>query len=134
MRWEVRSASKANGNSATKAKPAEPPLIWTYGRDMPEGERVEIRLLEAQVEEHDKAERKAARKHALGSEKSDRISAAIKMAQTEEGIPIGFDRLDADPWLLSVSNGVFTPESKTPACDPPCSTSVIRYLRLKLSR
>lgn len=64
------------------------------------------KLLRVEAEALDSDTRKAARKHALGSEKSERIGAAIKMAQTEEGIPIAFDRLDSDPWLLSVSNGV----------------------------
>lgn len=50
--------------------------------------------------------RKAARKHALGSEKSERIRAAVLMAQSEDGIPIEHDALDRDPWLLAVSNGV----------------------------
>lgn len=54
----------------------------------------------------DPDQRKAARKHALGSEKAERIRAAVLMAQAEDGIPIRHDELDQDPWLLSVANGV----------------------------
>lgn len=64
------------------------------------------KLMRVEAETLDADERKAARKHALGSEKSERIRAAISMSQSEAGVAVQHDALDADPWLLAVANGV----------------------------
>ena len=44
-------------------------------------------------------------KHAMRSEAKERIKAMIALAQSEPGIPLLPDQLDADPWLLNVLNG-----------------------------
>ena len=44
-------------------------------------------------------------KHAVASERWQRLEAMIKIAQAHEGIPVLLDDLDADPWLLNVANG-----------------------------
>jgi putative DNA primase/helicase len=44
-------------------------------------------------------------RHALRSESRQRIEAMIVLAQSEPGIPVAPDRLDHDPWLLTVENG-----------------------------
>lgn len=49
--------------------------------------------------------RAAAAKHARESEKAARISAMILLAESEPGVPVVPDELDADPWLLNCENG-----------------------------
>ncbi len=50
-------------------------------------------------------ERKAQRNHALKSESAARIRSMIALAQSEPGIPVRVEELDADPWLFNVANG-----------------------------
>ena len=50
-------------------------------------------------------QRRALGKHALHSEHEHRIRAMIALAESEPGIPILPNQLDADPWLLNVMNG-----------------------------
>lgn len=45
-------------------------------------------------------------KHALRSESAGAIHAAVEMAQSEDGITIPHDRLDAEPMSLCAANGV----------------------------
>ncbi len=49
---------------------------------------------------------KAIGKHAIGSEKSDRIAALLKVAQSSASVVIEPDQFDVDPWALCVQNGV----------------------------
>jgi putative DNA primase/helicase len=44
-------------------------------------------------------------KHALQSEAANRIRAMVQLAETEPGISITSEQLDADPWLLNCLNG-----------------------------
>jgi P4 family phage/plasmid primase-like protien len=44
-------------------------------------------------------------KHALHSEAASRIKSMVELAQSEPGIPVAIDQLDADPWLLNCANG-----------------------------
>ena len=53
----------------------------------------------------DDEERKMIVRWALHSESRTRIDAMIKLAESEPGIPVAPDQLDADPWLLNVENG-----------------------------
>jgi len=53
----------------------------------------------------DEAARAGACKYALRMEKHAELKAAIQLARSEGGIPIGLEDLDADPWLLNVRNG-----------------------------
>ena len=50
-------------------------------------------------------ERKALGKHALRSEAAARINAMLELARSEAGIPFNADAFDADPWLLTCTNG-----------------------------
>jgi putative DNA primase/helicase len=59
---------------------------------------------EAAHSPHD-SERKELAKHAIKSESRDRLRAMVELAQSEPGIPIQPDDLDADPWLLNCCNG-----------------------------
>lgn len=54
----------------------------------------------------DDDERKRLAKWALASESKTRIAAMIALAQSEPGIPIRHDELDANLWLLNCANGV----------------------------
>jgi putative DNA primase/helicase len=49
--------------------------------------------------------RKTLMKFALSSQSEGRLRAMIKLAQSERGIAVHADALDADPWLLNVQNG-----------------------------
>lgn len=43
--------------------------------------------------------------HAVKSESARALAAMVRLAQSEPGIPITLDQLDADPWLFNVENG-----------------------------
>jgi putative DNA primase/helicase len=62
-------------------------------------------IYEEAVREQDEERRKAVCKWAIASESRGRISAMVELAKTEPGIPVGPDKLDADPWLLNCANG-----------------------------
>lgn len=51
------------------------------------------------------AENRSLAAHLLKSESAGHISAMVTLANTEPGIPISLQELDADPWQLAVSNG-----------------------------
>ena len=53
----------------------------------------------------DENARKSRAKWAMGSENRTRLDAMIYLAQSETGIPVIPDNLDADTWLLTVNNG-----------------------------
>ena len=59
---------------------------------------------EAEVEADD-VKRREVRKHAIRSESSRALNAMVSVASTESGIAVLSERLDADPWVLNVSNG-----------------------------
>jgi P4 family phage/plasmid primase-like protien len=50
--------------------------------------------------------RSALAKHAIQSESLGRLNAMVELAKSEPTIPVLHEDLDADPWLLGVSNGV----------------------------
>ncbi len=58
------------------------------------------------MKEQDQERRIKISKWANASEKMDRINAMVKAARSEPDIPISPARLDANPWLIQVSNGV----------------------------
>lgn len=49
--------------------------------------------------------RKDLAEHAIKSEKAASVANMIKLAQSEGGVPVMVDELDADPWLLNCRNG-----------------------------
>ncbi len=57
------------------------------------------------ADEPDEKLRKAIADHARRSENDHRLSAMVTLAQSETGVPITIDELDADQWLLNVNNG-----------------------------
>jgi putative DNA primase/helicase len=52
------------------------------------------------------ADRNEQLKHAMRSQSEARINAMINLARAEEGVTVPADRIDTDPWLLGVQNGV----------------------------
>src|SRR4051812_47599615 len=54
----------------------------------------------------DNDRRKEAAKHAARSGSEPRLRAMLTLAETEPGIIVGADDLDADPFLLNVANGI----------------------------
>jgi putative DNA primase/helicase len=55
--------------------------------------------------EDDKERRSDIANHAKRSESDHRINAMINLAQSEPGIPVELDELDANPWTLNCLNG-----------------------------
>jgi len=53
----------------------------------------------------DKEERKRLSRHAMQTEAAYRITMMMKLARSEEGIPVAIESLDVDPWLLNAENG-----------------------------
>ena len=74
----------------------------------------------------DENARKARAKWAMGSENRTRLDAMIYLAQSEAGIPVLPDELDADPWLLTVNNG--TLDLRTGELRPHAPTDFITKL------
>lgn len=54
--------------------------------------------------EQDDGRRKQLRAHAVDSEKEQRITAMLSLAQSEPGIPVTLDQMDTDPYLFNCSN------------------------------
>jgi putative DNA primase/helicase len=55
---------------------------------------------------NNQADRDQLLKHAIRSQSEARLKAMVTLAQSEQGVTISADQLDADPWLLGVENGV----------------------------
>ncbi|HLI51013.1 MAG TPA: phage/plasmid primase, P4 family, partial [Thermomicrobiaceae bacterium] len=64
----------------------------------------------------DSEERKRLAKFAIASESSSRIKAMLELGQSEPGVPVTPDDLDADSWLLTATNG--TIDLRTGALGP----------------
>lgn len=56
-------------------------------------------------QEKDDTRRKNLAQWAAQSESASRLDAMVRLAQSEPGVHISVDELDADPWLLGVANG-----------------------------
>lgn len=88
-------------------------LVWNQQRwEVDDGGEVErlaketVRTIYAEAADaEDSSERKAIAAHAKSSESKARLEAMIALAESEPGIPVKPDALDADPWLLNVANG-----------------------------
>ncbi len=71
-----------------------------------DGDTIRVAELDSK-DDRDAAVRKreAITRHAKHSESAAALSAMIALAQSESGIPIDHNILDANPWLLNVQNG-----------------------------
>jgi putative DNA primase/helicase len=78
---------------------------------------------EAGQEKTAEPERKALAAWAIKSEDARRLAAMISLARSEPGMPIAPEQLDADPWLLTCTNG--TIDLRTGALLPHCRDDLI---------
>jgi putative DNA primase/helicase len=62
---------------------------------------------------NDETGRTEIRKHSLKSQNAQRLAAMISLAESETGITLSTDKLDADPYLLGVQNGVIDLRTST---------------------
>ena len=62
-------------------------------------------IREEAADQDDEKQQKSLMKWALKSEAESKVNSMITLARSEPGIPVSPDDLDADPWLLCVSNG-----------------------------
>jgi putative DNA primase/helicase len=89
-------------------------LIWTDGQWRRDKDGAIVRLAKDTVEEifteaeslADSKARKRQRIFALRSQAAARIHAMVELAESEAAVVITPDKLDADPWMLGVRNGV----------------------------
>lgn len=68
-------------------------------------ETVRSIAVEAATSDHEES-RRGLLAHSLASEKASRLTAMVTLAQSEAGVPVRAEDLDADPWLLNVRNGL----------------------------
>jgi putative DNA primase/helicase len=88
-------------------------LVWDGTRFAPDETKKVERYAKATIRQlqsdalaiEDKETREAALKFALRSESDHGVHALLSRAAAEEGITIGANDLDTDPWLLNVLNG-----------------------------
>jgi P4 family phage/plasmid primase-like protien len=89
-------------------------LTWENGHWRKDDNGSVVRKAKATVEEmfieagriNDEARRTAARRHALRSQGAKQLSAMVSLAQSEIEVVLSVEKLDADPLLLGVRNGV----------------------------
>jgi putative DNA primase/helicase len=89
-------------------------LAWQDGHWRRDDDEAIMRMAKATVEQmhaeamriNDEAVRASLRKHALTSQNAQRLTAMVKLAQSELEVVLSVERLDADPRLLGVQNGV----------------------------
>ena len=89
-------------------------IIWQGGRWEIDGDGAIMRHAKETVEAmffeamhlSSKEERDALLKHAIKSQGETRLKAMVALAQSEAEIVLSAQKLDADPWLLGLQNGV----------------------------
>src|SRR5262249_17546062 len=87
-------------------------LAWQDGHWRRDDDEAVMRMAKATVEQmhaeamriNDEAVRASLRKHALASQNAQRLTAMVKLAQSELEVVLSVERLDADPRLLGVQN------------------------------
>jgi P4 family phage/plasmid primase-like protien len=89
-------------------------LIWKDSHWRRDDDGSAMRMAKAAVEEmfteasriNDETRRNAMRSYALKCQSAQRLAAMIKLAESESEVVLAVDKLDADPYLLGVRNGV----------------------------
>lgn len=69
------------------------------------GKEMVVRIYSEALAASNDTDRQALAKWAANSESVSAIRAAVELARSEPGIPVRPQELDADPWLLNVTNG-----------------------------
>jgi putative DNA primase/helicase len=89
-------------------------ISWADGRWQRDEDGAAVRMAKATVEQMfaeaaqigDEAKRAVMRGHALKSQMQQRLFAMVKLAESELEVVARAEKLDADPYLLGVKNGV----------------------------
>jgi putative DNA primase/helicase len=89
-------------------------MTWDEGRWHRDDDGAAMRAAKATIEEmfaeaaqiDDEARQRALRVFALKSQNAQRLAAMIKLAESEAKVVVAAEKLDADPHLLGVANGV----------------------------
>jgi putative DNA primase/helicase len=89
-------------------------VAWETNRWRRDGDGTALRMAKATVEEMfaeaaqiaDEARRTAMRTFAIKSQSAQRLEAMVKLATTEIQVVLAADKIDADPYLLGLENGV----------------------------
>jgi putative DNA primase/helicase len=89
-------------------------LAWDGGHWQRDDNEAVVRKAKATVEEifveaarvSDEALRTSLRKHAIASQNAQRLAAMVKLAESEMETVLAVEKIDADPLLLGVRNGV----------------------------
>jgi putative DNA primase/helicase len=89
-------------------------LAWQDDHWRRDDSEAVVRKAKATVEEifveaasiSDEALRTNLRKHAIASQNAQRLTAIVKLAQSEKEVVLAVEKIDADPLLLGVRNGV----------------------------
>ena len=89
-------------------------IVWNGSRWEIDDDGAAMRLAKDTVEAmysealacENKAERDALLKHAVKSQAEARLKAMVSLAESEASVVLPANKLDADPWVLGVQNGV----------------------------
>jgi P4 family phage/plasmid primase-like protien len=89
-------------------------LTWQDGHWRRDKDGAIVRMAKACIEEmfseagliNEEGKRKAMRVHALKSQSAQRLNAMVKLAESEIEVILPADKIDADPYLLGVRNGI----------------------------
>ena len=89
-------------------------LVWEDGRWQRDKDAAVERMAKATVEDmfneasriNDETKRTELRKHALKCQAGWRLKAMVQLAQSEIEVVLAADKIDADPYILGVQNGV----------------------------
>jgi P4 family phage/plasmid primase-like protien len=89
-------------------------IVWVDGQWRKDEDGAVMRMAKSTVEEmfaeaariNDEDRRDAMRKFALKSQSAERLAAMVKLATSESEVVLAVEKLDADPMLLGVKNGV----------------------------
>src|SRR5262249_36757144 len=89
-------------------------ITWEGNRWRRDGDGAALRTAKATVEEMfaeaaqvaDEARRTAMRAFAIKSQSSQRLTAMVTLAESEAQVVVPAEKIDADPYLLGLENGV----------------------------
>jgi len=89
-------------------------LVWTDGRWEIDADGAIMRLAKETIEAMyaeavsltDEQGRTALLRHALKSQAEARLKAMVSLAESEASVVVSANKLDTDPWLLGIQNGV----------------------------
>jgi len=106
----ARRFVRQHGEKLRYCKPWGKWLVWTGVRWEEDRTGIVLRLARETVaniyiEAAHATEHKMLATHAMKSESEARLKAMVSLAESEPGIPVLPEQLDADPWLLNVLNG-----------------------------